>query len=149
MLAMSFCWSSSDASFSLPRFPVDPLADPGGSVLSEATPWAVGLSPSIRVAERVRSLSALTDRLRSGGELCKAQIDCSDCLILPGELQASQAQGRDPRSEATHPGVANDHLCLCFTCICHRHSFVSVPQHRVSLSPMPRCTCSKLRWVAA
>ena len=76
MLTMSFCWSSSDASFSLPRSPVDPLADPGSSLLSEAMPWAANMSPSICVTERVRSLSALTDRLRSGGELCKAQIDC-------------------------------------------------------------------------
>ena len=89
MLAMSFCSSSSDASFSLPRSPVDPLADAGGSLLSEANPWAAGLSPSICVAERVRSLSALTERLLSGGELCKAQMDCSNRLTLPGELQAS------------------------------------------------------------
>ena len=92
MLAMSFCWSSSDASFSLARSPVDPLADPGSSLLSEANPWAAGLSPSICVAERVRSSSAPTDRLRSGGELCKAQSNCSNRLILPGELQASRAQ---------------------------------------------------------
>ena len=118
MLTMSFCSSSSDASFSLPRSPVDPIADPGSSLLSEATPWAAVLSRSICVAERLRSLSALTDRLRLGGEPCKAQMDCSNCLILPGELQASRAQGRDPKSEATHPGTANDRLCLCLTCVC-------------------------------
>ncbi len=118
MLAMSICWSSSDASFSLPRSPVDPLADPGSSLPSEATPWAAGLSRSICVAERLRSLPTLTDRLRAGGEPCKAQLDCSNCLILPGELQASRAQGQDPKSEATHPGTADDHLCLCFTCVC-------------------------------
>ena len=103
MLTMSFCSSSPDASFSLPRSPADPLAASGGILLSEAIPLAAGLSPCICVSEPVHSLSVLTDCLPSGGELCKAQLDCSDRFILPGELQASRAQRCDSKSDVTHP----------------------------------------------